>query len=165
MKKSGFTFIEVILYVGLVSILVLSAVIFGWDAIYTSSKSQTQQKLSNSLRFASSRIELEIRAASAINSVTPTSVSLASLDAARNPTVIDLSSGRVRIGWGSSAPCPATNPCNLTPQDVNATLSFENLSHGNSNNIKFTIGGELTGDRSEFKASQTLTSASEVRAE
>lgn len=165
-KQYGFTFVELILYMGLVSIFVTAAVIFGWNVILSGAKSNAQQELSQAMRFASERIGLEVRGASSINSLSATSLSLESPDSSRNPTVIDLDSGRIRIGWGVSGLCTAASPCPLTPADITvSSLTFTDLSQGGSQNIQFEFTGEFTGDRSEFQANQTITSSSELRSE
>lgn len=165
-KQKGFTLIELLLYTGLIGVVVTAIVIFGWNVVLSSAKSNTQQELSQAMRFASERIGLEVREASNINSLSATSLNLESPDTSRNPTVIDLSGGRIRIGWGASGACPAASPCPLTPSDATiSAFTFTDLSQGGSQNVKFEFTGEFTGDKKAFQASQTITSSSELRSE
>jgi len=167
-KYGGFTFIELILYIALLSIFISGAVLFAWDIIYGRVKSSVQQEVSQNLRLASKRIVYEIRNAQGVNSIGPSLISLAMTDAARNPTVFDVSSGRLRIGYGSSGSCPSTSPCPLTSNDVTVTnLTFTNLSTGGgeSVNIRFTITLESNNPsgRQEWEKSQTYTTSVELR--
>lgn len=165
MNKKGFSLVEAILYVALVSIIVSAAVIFAWDIIFTNAKSSTYQSLSGALRFASDRISLEVRNSSGISAVSTSSITLSSQDSSRDPTVIDLDSGQIRVGQGASGTCTVSTPCPLTPQGVTVTnLSFTDLSNSNSQNVHFTITGEIVGSGSQYTVNQTLTTSSEVRA-
>lgn len=164
----GFGFIELIMYVAIVAIVLSGAVIFGWNMIFGGVKSRTEQEVNYNLKLASERIIYEIRNASGINSVAATSISLANVNTALNPTVIDLSGGRIRIGQGSAGNCPTTSPCFLTSSRVNVTnLTFTNMnSTGNlSQNIKFNINMSSVnpGTRAEWNFSQSYFGAAEVR--
>lgn len=164
--EKGFTLIEMILYVAIIAIFVTSLTSFAWDAIYARVKSYTHQEVNQNLRLASKRILLEIRNASGINEpVGPSSLSLAMNDINRNPTVIDVSGGRLRVGWGSSGPCPVSSPCNLTSNLVNITnLTFTDLSVlPDSINIKFSLTVQSTGDRQEYQKTETYESSAELR--
>lgn len=161
---SGFTLIELILYTALLATFIIGAVLFAWDIIYSGEKSSVLQELNHNLRFAAKRISFEIRSAQSINSLTSSSISLAMSDSARNPTVIDLSGGRIRIGFGSLGPCPISVPCFLTSNDISITnLTFTNLSSGGSINVNSSIRGETSGNRPEYQASQTIKGSGEVR--
>lgn len=171
MKKrvntKGFTLIELIVYVALVSIFLTGTVIFAWDIIQTRYKSRDEQKLTYASRMASRRILYEIRNASAVNSVGAQSISLANSNPSRNPTVIDKSGGRLRIGYGSSGSCPIASPCFLTPVDVNVqSLIFANMSDGGnkSANIRFELVMKTVENSiSRWFYKQYATGSAEVR--
>ena len=157
---------EMLLYVVIVSIFVTAMVSFAWDAIYGRVKSYTHQEVNQNIRLAGKRINFEIRNATGVNEpVGPSSISLQMSDSARNPTIIDVSSGRLRIGYGSAGACPTTAPCNLTSNLVNVSnLTFTDLRVlPDSINIKFSITVESTGDRQEFQKTETYESSSELR--
>lgn len=165
-NQKGFTLIELILYIALVSIFIGGAIQFAWDAIYGQTKSRTQQEVNQALRFIDARIAYEIRTASSINSVSATSISLEMADSARNPTVISLSSGTIRIGQGSSGNCPTSAPCSLHGSTVSITsLTFTNLSSGSSSNIRYAITASRSNSsgRSEWDYAKSLTSSVELR--
>lgn len=167
-KKNGFTLIELILYVALVSIFVTGAVYFAWDIIYGRVKSGVQQEVSQNLRLASKRIIQEIRNAQGVNSIDTSTISLVMQDAARNPTVFDLSNGRLRIGYGSSGSCPTSAPCTLTSDEVTVTdFTFTDLSSGGGEtiNISFTITLESNNPsgRQEWERSDTFSTSVELR--
>jgi type II secretory pathway pseudopilin PulG len=160
----GFTFIELIIYVALVTIFISGAITFAWDAIYSQNKSTIQEEAVESARLALARIAFEVRNASAINSVSGSTLSLANADSTRNPTVFDLSGGRIRIGYGSTGNCPTSAPCFLTSNLITVSaLSFTNLSLGNSKNINFSLTVSASGARNEWQISQTYSSSAELR--
>ena len=163
--KLGFTLVEMILYVAIVSIFVTAMVSFAWDAIYGRVKSYTHQEVNQNIRLAGKRINFEIRNAAGVNSASGSNLNLAMSDSSRNPTIIDVSGERLRIGYGSSGTCPTSNPCNLTSNIVSVTnLNFTDLSVSpDSINIKFSITVESTGDRQEFQKTETYESSSELR--
>lgn len=168
--NKGFTFIELIIYVLLITIFVGGIVMFGWDILYGRIKLNVQQAVSENIRFAIKRITYEIKNASDINSVNTSAISLANTDSARNPTIIDIANNRLRIGYGSGGPCPTTNPCYLTDNNVHVTnLTFQNLSTGQglntTKNIYFTITveGSSTGTKHVWLKSKTLQSTAEIR--
>ena len=162
--QAGFTLIEVILYVALLSIILSGAIAVAWDMIYSRVKVRTQQELNYQVRFAMTRINYEIRNASAINSVAATSISLAQADAARNPTIIDLSAGRLRIGWGSSGSCPTSSPCFLTSDSaVISGLTFSNFSGSGSKQIQTEFTATTNGAKPEYQSTQTIKTSSEVQ--
>jgi len=97
-KHSGFTLIEMILYLAISSIFLTGVVYFTWDIVYGRVKSFTFQEVNYNVRFASKRITYEIKNAESINSITGNSISLQMADGSRNPTEIQLTGGRVRIG-------------------------------------------------------------------
>lgn len=168
-NNQGFTFIEIIVYIALVTIFVSGAIQFGWNIIYARVKSNFYSEVTQNLRLASKRTLFEIRNASGINAVAPTSICLSNSDATRNPTRIYLASGVLRIGWGGgSAVCASlTNDVALTSNLVTvSSLTFTNLTSGSlSKNIKFSIAVDATNPsgRQEFDRSQTFESAAEVR--
>ena len=164
----AFTFLEVILYVAIISIFLVTSILFSWDVVYGGIKSNTQQEVSYNLRLVSSRISYETRNAVSVNSVGLSSISLESSDSSRNPTVIDLNAGQVRIGYGNSGGCPIANPCALTSNRVNVTsLNFENLTDVEEKAIiiKFEIVLEHVNpsNQANWEKSQSYSSSVELR--
>lgn len=163
----GFSLVELILYVALVSIFITAAVLFAWDVIYGRVKSQVQREVSQNLRLVSKRITFEIRNASAVNSVSASDLCLASSDSSYNPTRIYLNSGRLRLGWGGgSGDCSElTSDEPLTSGEISVTdLAFTDLSSGSDSiNIKFSVTVESSGGRKEWQMSETYSTSVELR--
>lgn len=169
-SQSGFTFIELILYVAIIGLIMTAAINFAFDLMTGRTKSHAQQEVSQNARLISKRIQYEIRNASAINSLSATSLCLASATAARNPTRIYLSGNALRIGWGGGGTTCATttNDQTLTSNEIQVTgLTFQNLSSvGNtSQHVKFsfTLKTLNPGGRAEWDYQQTMTSSTELR--
>ncbi len=162
-NKNGFTFIELILYMALVGMMMSYLTPLAWNMILGSKKVVTQQELSTQARFVSERIKREIRNANGINSVTATSISLISADLAKNPTIIDHSSGYVRITWGSSTPVNLNSVDTIVP-----TFTFTNYSTTASATSKhigfeFTMDTNYNSERHEYYQSVTMRSSAEIR--
>src|SRR3989338_6855686 len=135
-NQRGFTFIELILYVAIVTIILSAIVQFAWSAVQTGVKSAVQQEVNANARYISERIKYEIRNSTDINSVAPTSISLATSTPATNPTIIDLSLGNIRIKQGAGI---AVN-LNSANTVINS-LTFTNYTSGDNKteHIQFTI--------------------------
>lgn len=163
--RRGFTLVEMILYVAIVSIFVTAMIEFALNIVYGRVKSYTQQEVNQNMRLAGKRINFEIRNATGVNSVSASSVNLAVSDSARNPTVIGLNGGRLTIGYGVSGSCPTTAPCNLTSNLVNVSnLTFSDLSVSPfSTNIRFSITIESSGSVIEQQYPETYAGAAELR--
>jgi Tfp pilus assembly protein FimT len=160
--QKGFTFVELLLYLGILTIMLSALVPFAWNIIGSGSKSNTQEEVFSQARFISQRINYEIRSASGINSVSPTSLSLATSVSATNPTVIDLSAGKIRIKQGTGA------VVNLNSDDSTvSTLQFANYSSpdGKTKNINylFTLNSAYDSVRQEFSETTTISSDAELR--
>lgn len=162
-RQTGFTFIELLLYVGMVTLVLTALVPFALSVIGGSEKSSSQQDLYAQARFFSERLKGEIRNAAGINSVTTNSISLVETDSAKNPTVIDLASGTVRIKQGSGA------TVNLHSNKTTITgFAFTNYSSADSKSkhigFIFTLDDTYTGPRQEYQVPPVIIeSSAEVR--
>ena len=166
-KNNGFTFLELIIYIAIITVVLSSLVRFAWSAIGNSVKSTTQQEVYASARYVSERIKYEIRNANGINEGSSTfdaSPGVLSLvqTAPDNPTVIDLSAGEVRIKQGAAA------AVNLNSTDTTVTsLVFTNYSSGDNKTkhigFTMTITSNYGSVRQEYTDTVTLRSSAEVR--
>ena len=160
--KAGFTFIELILYISIVTIMLSALVPFAWNIIGAASKSNTEQEVFSQARFISERIKYEIRNSTGINSVTAPSVSLATSVPATNPTVIDFASGNIRIKQGAGAVVVLNSP-----DVVISGLAFTNNTSldNKTKNISyvFTLSANYGSTRQEFVETTTIRSSAEVR--
>lgn len=129
--QKGFTLIELIIYVAIVSTVVTAAVYFSWDIIFGQIKSEVAQEVQQNSRIALDRMSYEIRRAKAINSV-GTSLSLTMQD--DTVTVFDIASEQLRInedGAGAAA---------LTASRVRVTnLTFTDRSTGDSKHVQINM--------------------------
>lgn len=158
-KYSGFTLIEILLYIGIVTMVFGAIVPFAWNVIGSSAKGAVQREVYGNARFISEKIKYEIRRASGISSVTANSISLTNFSPDTN-TVIDLSIGKVRINKNGGG---ATN---LSSDGVTVSdLSFTNHTSvdNKTKNISFTLTVDSVGTRQEYQASVSLRGAAEIR--
>ncbi len=166
-NQRGSTFIELILYIALLSLFLTGAVLFGWDIVFGAAKAHVQREVNQNIRLATKRIVYETRNASSILSVAPTSVCLASADAARNPTRIYSNAGALRLAWGGgSVNCTSmTNDQPLTSADVSVTsLVFTNRSAlPETRNLEYSLTIGSTAARQEWQHSQSVSGAVELR--
>lgn len=163
--SSGFTLIELLLYVAISILMIVALVGFGQNLVINRVRARTQQEVNQNLRLVAERVSFEIRNAVSINSVSASSISLNATDSARSPTVIDLNSGRIRLGSGSSGSCTSSSPCNLTSNLVTVTnLAFTNMSSASaSQHIRFTYTLANSTGRAEYTYNQTYTGSAELR--
>jgi len=159
--RRGFTFIELILYMAIVSIIVGSLVIFAWNIIGGGVKSSVEQEVYANARYVSERIKYEIRRASGITSVAPSSISLTNFSPDTS-TAIDLSSGKVRISQNGGTPV-SLNSADTT---VSSLVFTDYRSADNkTKHIQFTL--TLTSNfaqaRQEYQGSVSLESSAELR--
>ncbi len=161
-NQKGFTLIELILYIALVTIILSALVPFAWNTVETGVKSAVQQEVNSNVRYMSERIKYEIRNATGINSVAATSISLATSVSGTNPTVIDLSGGNIRIKQGSGS----TVNLNSANTVINS-LTFTNYTSGDgkTKHIQFiiTVAASFAAARQEYQDSVVVESSGEVR--
>lgn len=159
--------IELIIYIALVSIFISGAILFSWDIIYGSKKSEVHREVNQNMRYISKRISYEIRNASAINSVSSSDLCLASDDSNYNPTRIYLSGGNLHIAWGGgSSDCTGMVNDEILNSNVVSTtsLSFTDLSSGtDSYNVGFSFTVESSGVRQEWQRTESYSGAVELR--
>ena len=171
MNRYGFTLIELILYVGLITIILSTVAPFVLTIIQSGVKSATSQEVYSSARYVSERIKSEIRNANSIYEASSTfGVNFATssgvmfslnggIDA--NPTNIEVVSGAVRITEGTSTPVL------LNSSDTIVTnLTFYNYSTTTiTRNIGFTLTmtDSATTTRQEYMATSTIKTSVELR--
>lgn len=161
-SEYGFTFIEIILYVAIISIIMSSLIPFAWNVIGGATKSSAQQEVFSQARLISERIKYEIRNASGITSVGATSISLTNFSP-DTTAVIDLSSGKVRINKNGAG------AVNLNSDDTNVTnLTFTDYTSSDNKTkhiqFSFTIDDSYGSVRQEYDVpTQTIEGSAELR--
>lgn len=161
--EKGFTLIELILYIAIVTIVVSAMIPFAWNVIEGGVKSTTEQEVFSNARFVSERIKYEIRNASGITSVGASSISLTNFSP-DTTTVIDLNvpTGKIRINKNG------TGAVNLNSNDTTATaLTFTNYTSvdNKTKNIQFnfTLGSNFGQTRQEYQQTATIEGDAELR--
>jgi len=164
-SEIGFTFIELILYVAIVTIILSAVVPFAWSAVETGVKSAVQQEVNANVRYISERIKYEIRNSTGINSVAAASISLVTSTPATNPTIIDLSAGNIRITQGAAS-AVNLNSANTVINSLTFT-DFTDYVSGNfkTKHIRFvmTVAASFAPARQEYQDSVVVESSAEVR--
>lgn len=160
--NKGFTFIEAILYVSIVSIILSALIPFAWSIIETGSQSSIKQEISSNARYISEEIKYQIRNASGINSVSSSSISLSETNSTINPTIIAWTAPNVTIKQGTGS----TVQLNSNDTNISSFTFTNNTSADNATkNISFVFTAQqaYTGARQDFKSSITVQSSAELR--
>lgn len=175
-RQVGFTFIELILYISIVTIMLTAIVPFGWNIISNGVKSSTQQEVFSQARYVSERLKYEIRSAAGINAAASNfGVNLADNPAQKlqlaeqSPvTTLDISvtaNDQVQLDPGNDV------AYTINSTDTKITdLTFTNFSSGDNKtkHVGFTLTvaskqSDVSGARHEFKETITLRGSAEVR--
>lgn len=161
--ERGFTFIELILYISIVTIMLTALIPFAWDVIGVGVKSSTEQEVFSQARYVSERIKYEIRNANSINSVN-SPINTIDLNTPTNATtVIDLSNGKIRIKYAAGTATP------LNSEDTTASLlTFTDYTSADNKTkhvqFSFTMDDAGTSTRQEYQVpAVNIESSAEVR--
>lgn len=160
--KQGFTLVELILYIALILLVFGSLTAVGLITVQTGQKSSVVSSVGATGRYVSERIKMEIREARGINSVTATSIDLQTFDLTKDPTIIDLSGGNIRVKQGAGSAI-AINSTNTTITGL--TFTNQTTSNNKSKNIRFLFGVQsATVSASQiYISSMTVQGDAEVR--
>lgn len=159
----GFTLIETVIYIAIISVFLVSVIQFSTNVIRTGEKARVMNEVQQNARFALERITREIRSADSVNigaSTFDSHPGVLSISKGGANTVFDLSGGVLRITEG------AGSPVNLTTGSVNITnLVFENFSVINrTQNIRISITVEHSAsDSLEYVTSKTFNTSVVIR--
>jgi hypothetical protein len=166
-QKNGFSVIEVILYVAIISIFLNGVVIFGWNAIQGEVKSSINRKMIHNLRYSGQKISDEIRNSQSINYIQPNDLCLSFSEVQRNPTRIYLNNNQIAIsrGGGSTDCTNMTGEHFLTDNFFSVTnLNFNEISSPpDYEYINFKIEMLIDGARHEWQKSSLLEGGAEIR--
>ncbi|MBI3626424.1 hypothetical protein HY224_00045 [Candidatus Uhrbacteria bacterium] len=140
-NQPGFTLMEMTIFVFLVGAFTAAVVLLANQYVQDNQKARSYQDVQQNARFAMQRIIQEIRGANDLTAgastfgVNPGVLTVSNDDAAKDPTIFDISNGRLRIKQGTGAPQP------LTSDKVRITnLVFTNLSVNNkTKNIRIQM--------------------------
>ena len=168
-RKTGFTLIELLIYMGLVALFVSAATISLLDIISGSNKSSVQQEVQENLRYATYRIQYEVRNADSIAGGSDFGINLASnpaltlsLSVPSPDDSIDfrVEEGTLQIKQGSG------DWTALTSAALEVTnLVFTDLTDSSSENVEFTVTVRYRNPsgRSEWEKEATFEGGAQLR--
>jgi len=156
--RQGFTLIELILYVGITAVILLTAGAIGMNILFGKSKLLAVEEVSQNARFAMEVIVERVRDSNGINTPVPGSgsptISLSMSNPAQDPTVFTATSGLIWLQEGTSSSVA------LTSQDVIVTnVQFSNVSYPGATGtvrIEFTVESNNPGNRQEYQFQSTF---------
>ncbi len=162
-NKKGYTLIELIIVIGIFSLLIASITGFFVVTIRGKAKSQARIEAQEQARIVVDRIAYEIRRAKSVNALSKVNINLASssgstfiLDvpataSSRNPTTFSVVNGILYMKYGTDTAIP------LTSKDISITsLVFSNLTSANNRSKNVLVSMNV------FKASPTGQTATDV---
>lgn len=162
-KQGGFTLIELILYVVLVTMMLGTLIPFAWNVIEGSVKVSVEQEVYSQARYLSERFKKEIRDASAVTTCNGTTLTLANPDSTKNPTTFSFALNEITITSGTSIP----SPIRLHSVDtiVNSFSCTNYTTTGTDNvQITFTLTDNYTSTaRQEYNESINIQFSAETR--
>jgi len=154
----GFTLIELLLYIAIISLVLVFVTGFFWNIVSGNIKENSYQEVQQNGRFVMTKITQEIKKAIGINSPasgsSANSLSLIMSDSNLNPTIFDVSGGKLRITQGVLAPIELT-----TDQVLVSNLQFTNLSYLNTPGtlrVEMTLKNLNPSGKNEYQASIDL---------
>jgi type II secretory pathway pseudopilin PulG len=164
-KNSGFTLIEFLIYIGIVGGALVVAGAITFNIMFGKAKLGAIEEVSQNARFAMEFIAERVRNAELVNTPTVGSsgstLSLQMADAAKNPTVFDLTSGAVRITEGAGA---ATA---ITATEVTVTdMIFTNISYVSTPGtvrVQMDLSATNPSGRQEYDFDQSFYTTANVR--
>ena len=162
---AGFTLVELILYVGIASVILLVISLFLATVLESRVKNQTIAEVDQVATQAIQIITQTIRNSDSINSPlagqSSETLSLKLSDLSKNPTNFDLAFGSIRIIEGTAQPVPITGP-----QVIVSNLSFQNLSRPDTVGlvrIQFTLTYASSSGRNEMDYTKDFYTSASLR--
>lgn len=165
-RAHGFTLIELVVYISIISGVLLIAVVLSIDLLRGRAKSTSLVAVNQNARLALERMTTAVRNANLVNAGSstfgshPGRLSLQMPDSAVNPTVFDLSGSTVRVTEGTGSAQQLTSP------DIEATsLIFTYLNQTGSEGIRVSLGLRRVNPQGvqEFNVQQSYVASAIVR--
>lgn len=164
-RNSGLTLIELLLYVGISSVVLLAVAGFLGSILNTRVKNQTINEIEQQGNQNMQLITQTVRNATAINSpaagVSAASLSINVPEPTDSPTVFDVVDGVLRITKGTADPVALTSP---VAEVVNIT--FDNLSIASTPGtirVQFELEYKSHSSRNEYQWSKTFFGSASLR--
>lgn len=160
--QTGFTLIELILYISLVSVLLVTLVNFAWNVIEGGAKIEVESEVYSQARYVSEVIKRAIKAASSADCPNSSTLNLPSDIAAQNPTVFTYSSNQITLTSGTQI----VTPVRIHSSDTQITaFNCTSFAGTNTNNVQitFTITSNNGSSRQEYQQSLSVELSGEPR--
>lgn len=165
-QEDGYTLIELIVYIAVVSVVLVIAVVLSIDLLRGRAKSTSLEVVNQNGRLVLERLTTVIRNADLVNAgssvfgTSPGRLSLQMPDVSVNPTVFDVSGTTLRVSEGTGIPQSLTSP------DVEVTsLIFTHLNQTGSEGIRISLGLKRVNPQGvqEFNVQQNYVASAIVR--
>ena len=151
--KSGFTLVELLIYISLVSIFVSGAISFMLNVLSTREKVYQQQTVEQNARAAIARIAYEIRRANNIQGISSDELTL---NNESSNTIISLISGRIQITTGGTGPYYLTST-NKNSKNILVSVTASNIPSFYGTRYKALItSNQSTEINGQFNAARML---------
>ena len=164
-NNKGFGLVELMIYISIASILLLSISSFYFTILKSRVRNNVVMEVDQQGVYLMNIITQIIRNAESINSpstgLSNASLSLDVLETSQDPTIFDLSSNTVRIKEGSDDHIFLTNS-----HIIVSNLNFTNLSKAETPGIikiEFTINYNSSNPSAEYNYSKTFYSSASLR--
>lgn len=159
----GFTLMELLIYITLVSVFITDAIIFSWDIMYGREKANSQKIVEQNARIPLARIIYEIKKAKNIQSISGNKLELNNTDF---PATIENQSGVLKItDQGQATYNLTSNQIRvLSPPEARNQI-FTNLSSADTNSKNIAVNltirpkNEFSG---QFQAVSTMSASVEL---
>jgi len=164
-SKRGFTLVEIVLYLAIASVIVVSSSVFIHSLLESKIKNQAILEVEEQGIQTLNLVTQTIRNAQDINSPSAgessSELSLAVDDPAKSPTVFDISQNALRMKEGDGSAIP------LTSNRVSVTETrFRNLSRTGTPGIvriEFTLSFASSGQTQAYQYSKTFYASAALR--
>lgn len=163
--QQGFTLIELILYVSLVSIIMLTTSLFLSTLLESRIKNQTMAEVEQQGVQVMQIITQTLRNATSINSpaqgIGDSSLSIAVSAIGKSPTIFSISGNAIQMTEGGSIPIALTNS-----RVIASALTFQNLSRLDTPGIvrvQFTLTSVNLIGRFEYNYAKTFYASAALR--
>lgn len=167
-SSSGTTLLEFLIYVGMIGVLLSTVTLFAVEMTHAQAKAAALAQAVREARFAASRLEIEIREASDVNTGSstygshPGTLSLATATPATDPTVFAVSAGALTVQQGSGPVLPLTSPKVEVQEFIVENVGSPNKTRAIRIHLK--VAAKNAGGLVEQKAETVIESTARIHA-
>lgn len=155
MRNDGFTLIEMIVYIGLFSMIIGGAIVSAYNIFESTNRNQTKAMVAEEGIFLIGKINWALTGATAVSipSSNKLSVTKSGISPSDNPLVFDSSGGEMRLNRGANSP-QVLNNTNITISNLVFThtvssgdgIAIESVSASFTINVKTPEGLQFSED-------------------